>query len=316
MAYPEFIELFDSGAGSLAANDDGTMTRDVNLKWLVSGKPGYLEAEEWGRGQAPEYFQGHRRKNLACRPLGNRWWEVTADYTNAAIQGGDEDQPENGGGGDPIAHTVAFDTTGATEHITCAINSGSDGYQGETVFTRPGEQDNIVYFDGAINVDGGAVHGVDVVTPQFQFTETWTLPTSKILDSYVEELYNLTGTINKSRFRCFKQGECLFLGARCEMTRGATLASVVYSFSARPTRENLKVGSGSNQIIVNYKRGWDHMWIRYGDRVSNGTSLIKRPLSVHVNQIYEMTEFARLQIGGAQFPKVYQTKSDFKQAAA
>ena len=160
-----------------------------------------------------------------------------------------------------------------------------------------------------------ADNGVKVVVPQFQFTETWTLPAEKILDSYVEDLYNLTGTVNKSQFRCFKQGECLFLGARCEMTRGATVASVVYSFSARPTKENMKVGSGSNEIIVNFKRGWEFMWIRYGNRVSSN-SLIKRPLSVHVNQIYEMTDFAKLQIGGTAFPKVYQPKSDFKQEEA
>lgn len=315
MAYPEYIELFDSGAGSLAANDDGTMTRDVSLKWLVSNKPGYLEAEEWGRGQAPEYFQGHRRKNLACRPLGNRWWEVEAQYTNAAIQGDDGEEPDNGGGGDPVAHTVAFDTTGATEHITSSFLSGNAGYQGEEVYTRTGETENIVYFGGAINVDGETVHGVDVVVPQFNFTETWTMPAAWILDEYVERLYNLTGTINKERFRVFKQGECLFLGARCEMTRGATLASVTYQFAARPTRENFKVGNGDNAIEVSFKRGWDYLWVRYGTKVENNTTMIRRPLSVHVNQIYELADFNGLAIGVAKFPQVYQPKSDFKQAA-
>jgi hypothetical protein len=314
MAYPEFIELFDSGAGSLAANDDGTLTRDVSLKWLVSNKAGYLEAEEWGLGMAPEIFQGHRRQNLVSRPLGNKWWEIEAAYTNKAINSDGGEGSDNGGGGsDPIAHTVAFDTTGATEHITSTFLSGSGGQQGETVHTRPGETENIVYFDGAINVQGDSVQGVDIVVPQFNFTETWTMPSSWILNSYVEKLYKLTGTVNKSQFRCFKQGECLFLGARCEMTRGSSLASVTYQFAARPTRENFKVGAGSSAIEVNFKRGWEYMWVRYGKSVSSNT-LIQRPLSVHVNAIYELEDFAALSIG-TKFPTVYQPKSVWKKAS-
>jgi len=313
MAYPEFIELFDSGAGSLSANDNGTMTRDVNLKWLVSGKPGYLEAEEWGLAKAPEYFQGHRRKTLSCRPLGSQWWEIEAAYTNQAIQadGGDDKQPDNNsGGGDPVAHTVAFDTTGATEHITAALNlsgAAAFGNMGEEVYAS--STDERIYHQGAINVSGGTVNGVDITVPQFQFTETWVMPAAWILDSYVANLYRLTGTINQSQFRIFTQGECLFLGARCEMQRGATLASLTYQFSARPTRRNFLVGD----ILVGQKRGWDYMWIRYGSTVTNGYS-IQTPLSVHVNQIYELGEFSRLSIG-TKFPGVYQPRARFGRAA-
>jgi hypothetical protein len=314
MAYPEYIELFDSGSGSLSANDNGTMTRDVTLKWLVSGKPGYLEAEEWGLNQAPEYYQGHRRKTLNCRPLGNQWWEVDAAYTNSAIQG-DSGDNNNGGGdgsaGDPVAHTVAFDTTGATEHITTALNlegALAFGNMGEEVYDS-GSGDDRVYHQGLINVSGGTVHGVDIVVPQFQFTETWVMPAAWILDTYVASLYALTGTMNAKPFRVFGQGECLFLGARCEMQRGATLASVSYQFAARPTRRNFTVGP----ITVTEKRGWDYMWIRYGSSTDNGYA-VQRPLSVHINQVYELGDFSRLAIG-TRFPGVYQPRTSFRRAA-
>lgn len=308
MPYPEYIELFDSASGTLTLNDDGTLAREVPLKWLVPNKSTYLACETWAAEFCPLDYQGHRRTRLECRSLGNKWWEVSAVYTNAAIQGSDDNnQDGDNGGSEPISNTVSFDTTGATEHITSAINGGSPGFQGEEVYTRPGETENIVYFDGAINVDGESVNGLDIVVPTFNFSETWTMPASFLIDKYIETLYALTGTVNDGDFRVFKQGECLFLGARAEMTRGQTLVSVTYSFSARPNKENFSVGAGANAIEVSFKRGWDYMWIRYEPKVSQNT-LIRRPASVHVNQVYERKNFGLLSIG-TTFPKVYATNA-------
>jgi hypothetical protein len=308
--YPEYIELFDSASGTLSLNDDGTLAREVPLKWLVPNKATYLACEEWAADFCPIDYNGHRRTRLECRSLGNRWWEVSAVYTNTAIKAdGGDDQNGDNGGAEPIANTVAFDTTGGTEHITSAINGGSPGFQGEEVHTRPGETENIVYFDGAINVDGESVNGLDIVVPTFNFTETWTMPAAFLIDKYVETLYSLTGTVNDGDFRVFKQGECLFLGARAEMTRGQTLVSVTYQFSARPNKENFEVGSGDSAIEVNYKRGWDYMWIRYEPKVSENT-LIRRPASVHVNQVYDRKNFGLLSIG-TTFPKVHAPSSTF-----
>jgi hypothetical protein len=93
------------------------------------------------------------------------------------------------------------------------------------------------------------------------------------------------------------------------MTRGQTLVSVTYQFSARPNKENFEVGSGESAIEVNYKRGWDYMWIRYEPKVSENT-LIRRPASVHVNQVYERKNFGLLSIG-TTFPKVHAPSSTF-----
>lgn len=305
MPYPESIELWDSGVGSLTGNDNGTLTRNVTPKWLVSGKPSYLAAEAWGVANAPEYLLGHRRKNLSCRPLGNQWWEIEAHYENAAIPSstGDGNGSENGNG-DPVANTVAFDTTGGTEHITTAVAEDplkGFGVLGEMVY--PGASGEYVRYDGLINVSGGTVHGVDIVVPQFQFTETWVMPSAWILDSYVNTLYRLTGTINLKQFRVFTEGECLFLGARCEMNRGATMAAITYQFSARPTRKNFKVGD----VTVQEKRGWDYMWVSYRSSVVSGAA-VQRPHSVYVNQVYELGDFSKLALG-TTFPAVYEPRS-------
>lgn len=312
MPYPEAIELFDSASGTLTLNDDGTLAREVPLKWLVPNKASYLACETWATDYCPLDYNGHRRTRLECRSLGNGWWEVSATYANVAIQKKDDEKEDGDNGQEPISHTVAFDTTGTTEHITSAINSGAPGFQGEEVYTRPGETENIVYFDGAINVDGESVNGLDIVVPTFNFTETWTMPAAYLIDKYIETLYSLTGTVNDDDFRVFKQGECLFLGARAEMTRGQTLVSVTYSFSARPNQENFWVGSSVGNpptgIEVSFKRGWDYMWIRYQSSVSENT-LIRRPASVHVNQVYERKNFKLLSIG-TKFPRVFAPKAN------
>jgi hypothetical protein len=319
MAIPEFIELFDSGSGELTLNDDGTRSRDVSLRYLVGEKPGYLEAEQWGKAKAPLTYRGHRRKKLACQSLGNRWWIVTADYTNAAIQDDGEDNQDDASG-DPVANTVAFDTTGGTEHISASLRSG-DSAAAETSYGASGVTPP--FYNGAINVDGDQVHGTDIVVPAFSFTETWVMPSAWVLDTYVEALYSLTGTVNNARFRSFDAGECLFLGARGEMTRGQTLVSIVFSFQAKPNRENFWVGSsqggvgGINEpqgIQVTTKRGWDFMWVRYSQKESNN-SVVPTPEAVYVNQVYELADFSGLKIG-TTWPAVYQSRQTFSRIAS
>ena len=318
MAIPEYIELFDSGSGELSLNDDGTLSRDLQLRYLVGGKPGYLEAETWGKARSPLTYRGHRRKKLGCQALGNGWWIVTADYSNAAIQGeGGEDNQDNSGG-DPVANTVAFDTTGHTEHITTALSTSEAG-SSEGAFYEDFGAPYYAPMMGAINVDGDQVHGTDIVVPSFNFTETWTMPASWVLDTYIATLYELTGTVNKSRFRVFNEAECLFLGARGEMTRGQTMVAITYSFSARPTRQNFKVGSGAFAINVAIKYGWDYLWVKYAKSSVGATSgglgnfntfVAPVPAVVYIDKIYERKDFAKLSIG-TSFPAVYQPRQSF-----
>jgi len=45
------------------------------------------------------------------------------------------------------------------------------------------------------------------------------------------------------------------------------------------------------------KRGWDCLWIRYADIEDTAAKmLVKRPLSVYVEQVYPYTNFAGLGI--------------------
>jgi hypothetical protein len=299
MPIEEIIELFDSGAGSLSRSDDGTFSREVTLKWLLKDIPGYLDAELKLRNHAPDYYRGHFRQRLDCQPLGNGWWLGSASYASPAINSqGDEDNP-----GEPqlFPATVAFDTSGGTEHITQAYLpfDGADlfGFHGEYRYAKAGQ--TAPDYKGAINVSGDSVNGVDVVVPTFNFTETWTIPTVFLTNTYVSALYQLTGKTNDAQFRVFQAGECLFLGARCEATRGDFKTSITFSFSARPNATNQKIGD----VTVSSKKGWQYLWVEYESSVDNA-NLIKRPKYVYVDDIYGEEDFGRLRIG-TLFPALY-----------
>ena len=295
MAYPEVIELFDSGSGGLTTNDKGLFEREVVLRWLVSGKNGYLAAEEWAVENAPVQNQGHRRTRLDIRGLGNGWYEVAASYTNAAFVEPEETGDTGGGGDDGKANSISIDTTGGTEHITQANPAGTGTKQ--TAFAKVGL--TAPDMKGALNFEGDQVRGIDVTVPQFNFTETWTFPSEWVVQNYIATLYSLTGKVNSKPFRIFVAEEVLFLGARFEMQQGGSAVAITYSFSARPNAEDLEVGD----VTVDFKAGWDYMQVVY-ETVSADGSIIKRPKFVYVSSVYEKADFSLLSIG-TEYPGVY-----------
>lgn len=298
MAFPEFIELFDSGSGGLTSGDNGLQEREVTLKWLISGKAGYLDAENWASEQAPFNYQGHRRTRIDIRGLGNGWYEVAATYTNAGFPSEEGEQGDGGNQGSP--NSISIDTTGGTEHVTQANTKNVVGAAvsdtGQVVYKAgAGNVDG----EGALNVEGDQVRGVDVTVPQFQFTETWTFPSPYVVQTYIAVLYDLTGKINNAPWRIFDTGEVLFLGARFEMTQGASAVAITFAFSARPNVTGLSVG----EIGGIEKGGWDYMGVEYSSVAEEG-SIIKKPKSVSISSVYEGGDFQGLAIGN-RFPGVY-----------
>lgn len=310
MPYPEYIELFDSGSGGLTTNDKGGLEREVTLRWLVSQKANYLAAEQWAIQQAPLYFSGHKRARLDIRGLGNYWWEVSAQYVNLSIQSDEEeaDPDSQDSGGDGISGSISFDTTSGTGHITQANKKNVSG------LTAAGGQDRYAKAgatapdaEGAIDIEGDQVRGVDVTIPSFNFSETWTFPSESVVKKYLANVYSLTGKINDASWRTFQKGEVLFLGARGQVDRGASTSQITFSFSVSPNDDNLTVGS----ITGIKKGGWDYMTVTYETAAANNT-IIKRPRFVYVNSVYEGGDFSKLNIGGTSFPEVWQPKKDFE----
>ena len=307
---PSEIERIDSGSGQVSTSTDGLMSRDVSMRWLVHSIENYAKAEEKAAELAPLYYDGHVRTSLVPRPVGSGWYEIEATYGNAGI----EAYPDGFGFKGPsdvimIPAGLSVDASTKNEHITTAWVDNAGAGPICTGYAATGE--TAPDSEGAINVSGGRVGGIDVAVPSFSWTETWLVPAwylvygkqpaqSDTTDGndpapgkpYVIALHDMGGTVNKATFRSFKAGEVMFLGAKFDTNRSSTLVPVTYSFTATPNREDFKIGD----VTVAQKDGQDYMWIQYAD-ASAGGSPVKRAKYVYVDQIAPRADFHNLEIG-------------------
>lgn len=314
---PSTIERIDSGSGQVSTSTDGLMSRDVTLRWLVHSIENYAAAETKAATLAPLYYDGHVRTSLVPRPVGNGWYEIEATYGNAGIQA----YPDNFGfigpnGVKMIPAGLSVDTTTKNEHITTAWVDDDGDKPICTGYAAAGE--TAPDSEGAINVSGGRVGGIDVAVPSFTWTETWLVPAWYLVNGnepapanitsaadpaprtpYGITLHDMGGTVNKAAFRSFLAGEVMFLGAKFDTNRSSTLVPVTYSFTATASRTKFKIGN----VTVTKKDGQDYMWVQYAD-ASTGASPVKRAKYVYVDQIAPRADFSNLEIG-TFWPRFY-----------
>ncbi|NIA06901.1 MAG: hypothetical protein GWP14_04550 [Actinobacteria bacterium] len=200
-------------------------------------------------------------------------WTAMVRYTKLTFDDQDEQSP-----------IISFDTSGGTQHITQSIS---------TVGKYPS---NAADYGGAIGYDGENVVGVDITQPVLSFSETHEFTPNELTRGFTVNLARRTGTVNYGGFRGFDSGEVLFLGASGDrQDRGDDLIWVItYRFAVSQTRRNFRVGD----ITVSEKWGWDYMWVRYADEVDdNSKTIIKKPIAVYIEKVYESTNFSGLGIG-------------------
>lgn len=257
-SYRKSWKLFGS-SDDLVVHDDVNTTLSLHaLYWQYPNQPlNSLQAESY----TLEY-------------LGDNAWQLEVTY---ASNGADSDeQPQ------PLNRSRSFETGGSTTHITQAL--------AETKFgTGPA-------MNSAIGVSADSVAGVDVVVPQFSWTEAYDVPAKYVTQAYIVSLHNLTGTVNTESFRGFAAGEVLFLGAsgaqQWDSQKGDGPWNLSYKFIASPNATGLTVGS----ITGIEKKGHEYLWVLYEDNVSDDT-LLKKPKTVYVNQVYKTASFSGLGIG-------------------
>ena len=205
-------------------------------------------------------------------------WKVKAIWKR-------EDEEDDDDDGEEEEPSFAFDTGGGTMHLNQSIR---------TVSKVPNDAPD---FNGAIEVDNeGNVNGVDVTMPVLNFTETHVMNASRVTTSYKKSVAAITGTVNRSGFRGFSAGEVLFLGAS-GTKRGKKNDSpweITFRFAVSPNQSSLQVG----KLKVSQKRGWDYLWVRYADKVSdNRKNVIKEPIAAYVEQVYPEGDFGNLGLG-------------------
>jgi len=129
--------------------------------------------------------------------------------------------------------------------------------------------------------------------PVYSFGETHVLADATVTPQYRGLLFSLTGRTNNTSFKGCAAGECLFLGASGSK-RGDGDWEIAFKFAASPNKNQFTVGG----ITIPAKKGWEYLWFRYEDTVdANAKRLVKRPLSAHVEKVYEEGNMAGLGIG-------------------
>ena len=209
--------------------------------------------------------------------INNTTWLVTATYAtdNKSF---------------PNQSSMSFDTSGSTAHKSTDLLLLDSGVLKDGNFVigedwlKEGQQ---------VGFNGEDVEGVDIVVPAFKFTETHPIPDSVITNKFRNNLFQLTGTVNKDPFRGFEAGEVLFTGVSGSKN-GTEKWLLSFNFEALPNKRNFDVG-GYNVVL---KRGWEYIAVRYTKQLSDDkTRLVVKAVQVDVHKMYETKDFEDLGIG-------------------
>ena len=256
-------------SGSTGAGEE---LLSVELLYVVKGTDNELLAIQSVRSNAPTTHEGLERGEISIEPIGPTQWEATVQYSppGAELEEGES--------------SYSFNTGGETQHIT---------HSKSTVGSYAPADETAPDYDGAIGATKDNVEGVDITVPVYRFSETHIKGDSDVTNAYKGKLFSLTGKTNSGAFKGFAAGEVLFLGASgSRRTKGDW--EISFEFAASPNKTGLSVGS----ITDIAKKGWEYLWIRYEDEVdATANALVKRPVAVYVEQVYDEGDFGDLAIG-------------------
>lgn len=242
----------------------------AQLNFVVAGTDDYDQALVKLADDAPAVFDNLPRINYGIEPIAELLWLGFAryGYQNA----------------NPTGEAVyQFDTGGGSQHITQSLRTVRR-------YARPGFMAG--NFKGAIGVTNDSVEGVDITVPVYSFSEVHYKKKAFVDDSYKSTLFALTGTVNNRTFRKYNPGEVLFLGAG-GTKRGSDDWELTYRFAASPNMSGMIVGD----IEGISKGGWEYLWVQYADQEDeNAQTLIKQPISVHIEQVYPYKNFDQLRL--------------------
>jgi hypothetical protein len=188
--------------------------------------------------------------------------------------------------------TLSWQTGGGTQRITQAIQTVGK-------YAPPGKvaPEN----HGAIRArPDGTVEGVDVLVPDFRWTEQYTVNPGMLTWAYAVTCAYLTRCTNLGGFRGFAAGEAQFRGSSASVRLTGTVAEpelraeISYDFAAQPNVQNKQIGD----IVGIAAKGWEYIDVRYeltDDAAAKQTT--PKPIAVYVHKVYPESDFGALGIG-------------------
>lgn len=255
------------------------------------------------------YFGTLFRSAIRVEPRGgNSFWDVEIDYApippREAIQAPGLDGGNGGNGGEapaqqapdpgaPLGPGYGFSTLGGNTRI----------FQNKSTVSRTQSLGAIADgralpdHHGAIGVTKEGAEGIDIVSRNTEFQID--LRRRNVTTNYIRSLSALTGSVNDAPFYGFARGEVLFLGCEGRYTV-SDLWQVTHKFAVEPNRNNLVVSrdeAGVAQITIpGQTLGWDYVDVAYYEKPAGGIRVL-RPEYAVVHRVYDLTNFALLEVG-------------------
>ena len=249
----------------------------VEMVYMLTGTSDDMTAKTLLENSTAETYNGLVRQSISLEP---EWVDTFAGDGRwaAVVRYGLQAPPEVG------ESSFSFDTGGGSQHVTQSRQTISRyGLPGKTAPD----------FKGAIGVTNDSVEGVDITVPVYSFSETHYLADAFVTPAYRGTLFALTGKVNSAAFKGLAAGECLFLGA-AGSKRGADAWEITYRFAASLNRTGIAVG----EITGISKKGWEYLWVRYGDAEDTAAkAIVKKPMAAYVEKVYEEGDLSQLGIG-------------------
>ncbi len=258
------VEKFDSRESTV-----GIESPNIDLLYVVQGTDDDSVVKATVEATMPAIYSGLVFQDYHITPLGAGVWEVSVRYGKKEPKDTGESQ-------------FSFDTGGGTTHITQSL---------QTIAKYAPAGKTAPDFKGAIGVTQDSVEGTDVTIPVYNFTETHYIAAALVTGAYKATLFSLTGRTNNAPFKGFAAGEVLFLGASGSL-RGEDDWEITFRFAASANVTGLTIGD----IVGVDKKGWEYLWVRYADAEDQNV-LVKKPIAVYVERVYEEGDFSLLGIG-------------------
>lgn len=253
----------------------------IETRWKVEGTDDDAAARWAVLGNTPVLWDGRIRQLPVIEPDGPDTWDVTVAYQP------NDKSPEIGD------VSLSWSTGRGTAHITQAILTvGKYGVPAG----KPAPENY-----GAIGgTSDGTVEGVDILVPDFRWSEKYTVNPGMLTWAYAMVCAYLTRCVNIAGFRGFAAGEVQFRGSAADVRLTGTAeqpqltAEIQYEFAASPNRLDVQIGA----IVGIAAKGWEYVDVRYepvSDAAANKETA--KPIAVYVHQVYPEASFAALGIG-------------------
>lgn len=263
----------------------------IEITYVISGDPGDVVNEQNVRdfilkeGGVAGVVDGLPINAIrSINRVNSLQYKALVRYQNVGELEADEEIPQG--------PTIAFDTTGGSEHISYGIKLVSSA-------GNPSAE-----IGAAINFDGQRINGIDVQRPALRFTQTFELPDSQVTTAYKILLSEFTGSVNDTALGAIgaiagRRG-LLFLGAVGSKTITLDdiedLWTITFNFAVRQTERNIIFNEGlTDEFVIIEVFGWDYLWVQYENvDDSKQNRIVQKPIAAYVDQVFPEKDFTQL----------------------